>query len=423
MNIKFRVLPIIALAMALLFIPRAWAEQPDAAAAPAAVASSAAVTMKIDKTSLDNGGDIMVTGKAPAGSQVYVEVFSADKKVRANRFDGKKDPKTGKIPYKFYLTTDMPAYYKILAPKDAAGELDKAKAEGKKWKYSEVLKKIGADAAYNAPAKIKIDNFQATIMASILGSRGTLLPEMDAKATKSESMKLVKGRFMSVGKLLGANVEVQPDGTYSAKLNLPASQAPGKYNVTVTAVTERIKEGDKETVKKVTSEIASFENKISFPTVYLKNAGTSINLLWPFLLCLAISIFGILMGAGGGFILNPVLVMLFPLPHTIVAGTVMPTVLFAQATGIMNYSKVKFINWKLGISIGAAMLIGAFIGPKLTEMITLDQFKFLFGWVLLFLSALMFWQTTPGYLANNKKEQAIMKEFKKRAEEAAKAKA
>ncbi|KAF0187630.1 MAG: hypothetical protein FD168_2472 [Desulfobulbaceae bacterium] len=424
MNIKFRVLPIIALAMALLFAPRVQAEQPAAApaVAPAAVASSAAATINIDKTSLNDGGDITVSGKAPAGSQVYVEVFSSDKKVRANRFDGKKDEKTGKIPYKFYITTDMPAFYKILVPKEMAGEFDKAKAAGKDWKYSEVLKKMGADAAYSAPAKIKIDNYQATIMASIIGSRGTLLPQMDEKATKSESMKLVKGRFRSPGKLLGANVEIQPDGTYTAKLNLPPSQAPGKYNVIVTAVTERIKEGDKETVKKVKSEVVSFDNKISFPTMYLNNAGTSINLLWPFLLCLVISIFGILMGAGGGFILNPILVTLFPLPHTIVAGTVMPTVLFAQATGIMNYNKVKFINWKLGIGIGCAMLVGGFIGPKLTEMITLDQFKFLFGWVLLVLAALMFWQTTPGYLANNKKEQAILKEFKKRAEAAVKAK-
>lgn len=416
MNIKFRVLPIIALAMALLFAPRVQAEQPDA------VASPPAATINIDKTSLNDGGEILVSGKAPAGSQVYVEVFSSDKKVRANRFDGKRDEKTGKIPYKFYITTEMPAFYKILVPKDMKGELDKAKEAGKDWKYSEVLKKMGADAAYSAPAKIKIDNYQATIMASIIGSRGTLLPPMDEKATKSESMKLVKGRFRSPGKLLGANVEVQPDGTYTAKLNIPPSQAPGKYNVVVTAVTERIKEGDKETVKKVKSPVASFDNKISFPTVYLNNAGTSINLLWPFLLCLVISIFGILMGAGGGFILNPILVTLFPLPHTIVAGTVMPTVLFAQATGIMNYNKVKFINWKLGIGIGSAMLVGGFIGPKLTEMITLDQFKFLFGWVLLVLAALMFWQTTPGYLANNKKEQAILKEFKKRAEEAVKAK-
>ncbi len=425
MNIRFRILPALALAMTLLFAPQVRAVQQSEAAAgapPAAVANSAAPTITIDKTSLDNGGDILVSGKAPAGSRVYVEIFSADKKVRANRFDGVKDEKTGKIPYKFYITQDMPAFYKILVPKEMAGELDRAKADGNKWKYSEVLKKIGADAAYNAPAKIKIDSYQATIMASIVGSRGDLLPDMDEKASKSESMKLAKGRFRSVGKLLGAGVNIQPDGSYAAKINLPAGQAPGKYSVTVTAVTERIKEGDKETVKNVKSEIASFDNKISFPTVYLKTAGTSINLIWPFLLSLVISIFGILMGAGGGFILNPILVSLFPLPHTIVAGTVMPTVLFAQGSGIYNYNKIKFINWKLGSGIGCAMLVGAFIGPKLTEMITLDQFKFVFGWILLILAALMFWQTTPGYLANNKKEQAILKEFKKRAEETAKGK-
>jgi len=128
------------------------------------------------------------------------------------------------------------------------------------------------------------------------------------------------------------------------------------------------------------------------------------------------------MGAGGGFILNPLLVSLFPFPHTIVAGTVMPTVAFSQASGILNYSKIKFINWKLGITIGIAMVAGAFIGPKLTELITLSQYKFVFGWILVILAGLMFWQTTPGYLSKNKKEQAILREFKKRAVEAARAK-
>jgi len=33
----------------------------------------------------------------------------------------------------------------------------------------------------------------------------------------------------------------------------------------------------------------------------------------------------------------------------------------------------------------------------------------------------MVWQTTPGYLEKNKKEQAILKEFQRRAKEAAKA--
>ncbi|MFZ5775427.1 MAG: sulfite exporter TauE/SafE family protein [Thermodesulfobacteriota bacterium] len=407
-------------ALMLLLPLSASAEEAAQAQKPAGGKGGTAPTIMLDKTSLGNGGEITVSGLAPAGAQVYVEVFSADKQVRVNRFDGKKDPKTGKIPYKFYISEEMPAYYTILVPKDMQPELDKAKAEGKDWKYSEVLKKIGADAAYSAPAKIKIDSYQASILASIIGSRGTLLDPMDEKENKRESMKLVKGRFGGVGKLLVANVETTPDGAYTAKIKLPAGQAPGKYSVTVTAVTERIKEGDKETVKKVKSEAATFENAVAFPTVYLDSAGTSINLIWPFVLCLAISIFGVLMGAGGGFILNPILVSLFPLPHTIVAGTVMPTVLFSQGSGIYNYSKIKFINWKLGIGIGCAMLVGGFIGPKLTEMITLDQFKFLFGWVLLVLAGLMFWQTTPGYIEKNKKEQAILKEFKQRAEECAK---
>jgi uncharacterized membrane protein YfcA len=106
----------------------------------------------------------------------------------------------------------------------------------------------------------------------------------------------------------------------------------------------------------------------------------------------------------------------------VVAGTVTPTVLFSQASGVVNYSRIKFISWKVGIAMGLATLAGAFIGPALTDLITLDEFKFIFGWILFFLAALMFWQTTPGYIAKNKKEQAILKEFQKRAEEAALAK-
>ena len=233
---------------------------------------------------------------------------------------------------------------------------------------------------------------------------------MDEKDTKKRSMQLVKARFRSIGKVIAANVDVQPDGSYSATIKLDSGSAPGKYKAVAYVD------------KKVKAE-ASFENTINFPTVYLENAGTSMNLIYPFILTLAVAIFGVLMGAGGGFILNPILLSLFPaLPHTIVAGTVTPTVLFSQASGILNYSKINFISWKLGTGIGLAMLAGGFIGPKLTEMITLDQFKSAFGVILIILAGLMLWQTMPGYLEKNKKEQAIMKEFKKRAEEAAKAK-
>lgn len=374
-----------------------------------AISSLPAPTIQIDKQTLDNGGTISVTGTAPAGKPVYLELWS-EKTVRASRFDSDVDKESGKRPYVLYMTMEMPAYYKMVVSKDQQGTLDNLKKEGKKWSFSKVLKDLGADAAYSAPAKAKIDRYQATLMGSIIGSRGDLLPAMDDKENKKRSMQLVKARFRNPDKVLAASIETSPDGTYKAEIKVRKGLAPGKYFI-VAAVDKTAK-----------SQPLTFENKIAFPLIYLDNGGTSLNIFGPFFLTLAIAIFGVLMGAGGGFIMNPLLVSIWPLPHTIVAGTVMPTVLFSQASGIYNYSKIKFISWKLGIAIGLAMVVGGFIGPKLTELITLEQFKFVFGWILIILAGLMFWQTTPGYLEKNKKEQAILKEFKKKAEEAARLK-
>ena len=285
--------------------------------------------------------------------------------------------------------------------------IDKARAEGSSWSYSQVLKDLGADVAYAAPSKVAIDRYQATLMGSIVGSRGDLLPAMDEKENGRRSMQLVKARFRSPGKVLAPTVEVAPDGKFTAKITIGEASAPGKYFIRAVA--------DKD----AKSKPVEIHNEIAFPYIYLSNAGTSLNFFFPFLLTLAISIFGVLMGAGGGFLLNPLLISIWPLPHTVVAGTVMPTVAFSQASGIVNYSKIRFINWKLGVTIGLSMLAGGFIGPKLTELITLDQYKFVFGWILMILAGLMLWQTTPGYLAKNQKEQAILKEYKRKAEEAA----
>jgi hypothetical protein len=365
--------------------------------------------MQIDKTTIDNGGTITVTGTAPAGKPVFIEIYASEK-VRASRFDADPDPKTGQRPYILYMTEEMPAYYKVIVPKDKKDVFEATKKEGRAWSVSKVLKETWADAVYSAPAKIKIDRYQATLMGSIIGSRGDLLAPMDDKENARRSMQLLKARFRSVGNIMSPDVEVNPDGSFKAVVKVREGLARANIRSLLLSTRE------------TKSAPATFENKIAFPNMYLSNAGTSLNVFWPALLAFAVTTFGVLMGAGGGFILNPLLVSIWPLPHTVVAGTVMPTVLFSQGSGIYNYSKIKFINWKLGITIGCAMLAGGFIGPKLTEMVTLDQYKFVFGWILIVLALLMAWQTTPGYLAKNKKEQAILKEFQKRAKEAAEAK-
>jgi hypothetical protein len=397
----------------LLSYPVAHAQDKNASAAPEAAPAAApmvAPTITVDKTSLANGGVFIVSGQGTPGKPVFLEVFN-ENKVRGSHFDKTPNKETGKIPYKLYLADEIPAFYRIYVPTTAQPILDKFKKEGRKWSYSAALKETGGNNVYNEPGKRAIIAYQASLAASIVGSRGELLPALDDKERVSRSMQIIKSRFRSVDRTIVATVDQKDDGSFTAKVTIPQGAAPGKFVITA---------GHD---KKALSQPVMVENSIAFPMRYMSNAGTSLNIFIPFLIVLGLATFGVLMGAGGGFIINPVLLMMFPLPHTIVAGTVTPTVLFSQASGVINYSKIDFISWKVGVTLGVAMLAGGFIGPVLTSMVTVDEFKFVFGWILFILAALMFWQTTPGYISKNKKEQSILKEFQKRAAEAAAAKA
>jgi hypothetical protein len=401
-----------ALAAGLLFAnPMVLAQEATPDAAPAAAPPPPVVPVfTVDKTSLANGGVVTVTGQAAPGKPVYLEVFN-EKPVTGSFFDSRPNKETGKIPYKLYMASEIPAFYRIHVPRETQPILDDFKKEGRPWSYSSALSNTGGEVVYREPGKHPITAYQASLQAGIVGSRGEVLPTLDDKERVRRSMQIMKARFRTVDKLFAANVDVKEDGSFSAQIKIPEGSAPGKYFITAA------------TSKKAVSESVVVENQIAFPIRYMENAGTSLNIFIPFLIVLALATFGVLMGAGGGFIINPIMLMMFPIPHNVVAGTVTPTVLFSQASGVVNYSKIKFISWKVGITLGIAMLAGGFIGPVLTTMITADQYKFVFGWILFILAALMFWQTTPGYMAKNKKEQAILKEFQKRAEEAAAAKA
>lgn len=372
------------------------------------------VEVKLDKEVYRGGDIIRISGKVPPGMKVnFIEITSVDSKVQVSRLD-RKD-------FKFYLSKEIPAFYQILIAEDYIAKIDnngtieekpvkeiyqKYKAN-KKWRIGEFLKESNADIAFITPPKLvsEINVWKTTVSRAIIGSRGERLPSItDKKEIKKEIARLIQTRMRNFDRIFVlSKISNKEDGTFEVLFKLPDNAPPRSYSV-IAVVNKEVK-----------SEPAKFTCEVSFPKVYFPVAGTSTNFLGPLILALAICTFGVIMGAGGGFILNPLLILIYKIPHGIVAGSVMPSVLFSQGSGIYNYSKIGFINWKLGITVGIFMALGGFFGPLLNQFITLEEYKFVFGIVLLILAALMFWQTTPGYIEKSKKEKKILEEFKKRA--------
>jgi hypothetical protein len=370
---------------------------------PAKQPPPAPITVQTDKAEYNPEDTVKITGTAAKGKSVFIEVAS-EKTVAVRRLDSKPDKETGKIPWIFYWSHDIPAFYLTLTPKDKATTIDALKLQKDDWSYSGALKDLGIDPSGLKPGSARIERRKTSIIAVITGSRGLIMDALDAKGSLKAALPLYKTRFKSPGKLFKPAVDVRPDGAFEASFKLPKGIADGAYSVTAfTSGSDKA--------------AASVSMKLPAGTWYFEQAGMAMNIFGPFFLALVVTMLGVLMGAGGGFILTPMLLGIYGLPHTIVAGTVLPTVLFSQASGIYNYSKIKFISWKLGLVMGLAMLAGGFIGPVLTQLISLSQFKSLFGIVLIILAGLMFWQTLPAQVAKNKQEQEILKHLKKQAEQ------
>ena len=111
---------------------------------------------------------------------------------------------------------------------------------------------------------------------------------------------------------------------------------------------------------------------------------------------IAIGTLGTLIGAGGGFILLPVLALLFPLEPT---GTLTATslaVVAANATsGAIAYGRQRRIDLRSGIVFAIATLPGSVAGALLARSIPRGPFDVAFAVVLLVLAVVML-RVRPG---------------------------
>src|SRR5262249_1850524 len=88
------------------------------------------------------------------------------------------------------------------------------------------------------------------------------------------------------------------------------------------------------------------------------------------LLGLAVGVLGTLIGAGGGFLLLPVLLFLYPGESPAVVTAISLFVVCANATsGSIAYARMRRIDWRAGMVFAAAGLPGAILGAWTTRFL------------------------------------------------------
>jgi uncharacterized protein len=113
--------------------------------------------------------------------------------------------------------------------------------------------------------------------------------------------------------------------------------------------------------------------------------------LWLLPLGLLIGAFGTLIGAGGGFILVPILLLIYPNEKTeLITSISLAVVFFNALSGSVAYARMKRVDYKAGILFSIATIPGAILGALSTAYLPRGVFDFLFG-VLMVAAAVYLW--------------------------------
>lgn len=113
--------------------------------------------------------------------------------------------------------------------------------------------------------------------------------------------------------------------------------------------------------------------------------------LWLFPLGLAIGAFGTLIGAGGGFILVPILLIVYPYEETeLITSISLAVVFFNALSGSWAYSRMKRIDYKSGIIFAIATVPGAILGAVSTAYVPRHVFDLVFG-ILMIAAGIFLW--------------------------------
>lgn len=90
-----------------------------------------------------------------------------------------------------------------------------------------------------------------------------------------------------------------------------------------------------------------------------------------------------LVGAGGGFLVVPALVLLGGLSMPVAVGTSLVVIAMKSAAGLAGYLTTVSIPWDLALPVTAVAICGTVVGGRLTDRIPEERLRALFGWFVL----------------------------------------
>jgi hypothetical protein len=107
---------------------------------------------------------------------------------------------------------------------------------------------------------------------------------------------------------------------------------------------------------------------------------------------LVVGAYGTMVGAGGGFLIVPALLLVYHVPPEQAAGTSLAVVFLNALSGSISYSRQRRIDYRSGAWFAVATLPGAVGGAYLARFFTGKLFDLIFGIVMLGLAVLLVWR-------------------------------
>ena len=105
-----------------------------------------------------------------------------------------------------------------------------------------------------------------------------------------------------------------------------------------------------------------------------------------------------LVGAGGGFLVVPALVLLGGLPMELAVGTSLVVIAMKSLAGFAGFIGHTSVDWTLGAAISGSAVIGSIAGSLLINRIPASHLRAVFGWFVVAMAFFILSQEIPALI-------------------------